>query len=443
MRTRKWIKRYGTTALLLYGSCFALQAQDSHQQVLQLEKIWELALENNQVLKVEEAGVQVAAQQIQVSKLNQLPTVNTSLNVAYLGDVNILDKDFSNTTTVAMPHFGNSFTLQAQQLLFKGYTVRKTIQLADLQYQLSQLQKEAAVQEIKLLVTGIYLDLFSLYNQQQVYTKNIELAKVRLKNTEAMHKQDLVTRDDIIRTRLMLADLQIAREQVENSIRILNHQLTTATGLEQSVTIVPDTTILQNKSELKHLNAYLNDAGDNNQELLLSKKKVQIAEKGLSITKSELSPSFSLFAANNLQRPLTSSTPVLDQYSNSWQVGAAVSFDISSVYKVNRKKELSRLRLIQSQEAVRAKEESVTVEVNSAFIKYNESIQQLQSFEENKILANENYRMIEKKYDHQLAPLLDLLHASNSKLAAELQFSNAEINILFAYYKLLKTTGLL
>lgn len=58
-------------------------------------------------------------------------------------------------------------------------------------------------------------------------------------------------------------------------------------------------------------------------------------------------------------------------------------------------------------------------------------------------LAEENYKIIEKKYLNQLALITEMLDASNSKLEAELQYVNSEINILQAYYNVLKTVGTL
>ena len=75
--------------------------------------------------------------------------------------------------------------------------------------------------------------------------------------------------------------------------------------------------------------------------------------------------------------------------------------------------------------------------------KYNEALTQNNTLKVNKDLTAENYRIMESKYNNQLAILLDLIDASNAKLDAELQFANSEINIVFAYYKLLKVAGTL
>ena len=83
----------------------------------------------------------------------------------------------------------------------------------------------------------------------------------------------------------------------------------------------------------------------------------------------------------------------------------------------------------------------IDISVNAAYIKYNEALTQNNTLGTNKNLADENYRIMNSKYNNQLAILLDLIDASNQKLDSELQFVNSEINIVYAYYKLLKESG--
>jgi outer membrane protein TolC len=56
-------------------------------------------------------------------------------------------------------------------------------------------------------------------------------------------------------------------------------------------------------------------------------------------------------------------------------------------------------------------------------------------------LANQNYAVVSNRYKNDMALITDMLDASNAKLSAEVQLANAQINIIFNYYKLLYISG--
>jgi len=152
-------------------------------------------------------------------------------------------------------------------------------------------------------------------------------------------------------------------------------------------------------------------------------------------------PALAAFAGNTLQRPITTSTPALNMYSNAWNVGVSLKYDIGSLYRNSKKVQLNNLEIEQAKARNFETQEMIGIAVNAAYIKYNEALSQNATFEKNKSLASENYRIMESKYNNQLAILLDLIDASNAKLDAELQYTNSEVHIIFAYYKLLKESG--
>jgi outer membrane protein len=417
-----------------------IQAQDTSYRIINVNDLFRLTIQNNQSLKVASAAVDVAAQGVEVAKLQQLPTLSTSLSAGYLGNAQIIDKDFSKTTTVAMPHFANSFGLNASQLIFKGNVVRNSIAAASLQEQLATLYLERNTQDMKLLVAGNYFDLYKLYNQRKVYEQNILLAERRMKNIQKMYEQGMVTRNDIIRSELQISNLRLAVGVVNNNINIINKQLTTVTGLPSTTYILPDTTLIANKPLASDFAIYQQDALTNHPDIRVAEKNTELAEKYLDITKAERMPALSAFAGNNLARPITSGAP-LDKYSNAWQSGLTLLFDISSIYKTPKRIKQNQLQVEQYKEAEVLQQQNVNIAVNAAYVRHLEAIDQTNTLEKNRQLANENYRIIEKKYLNQLALLIDMLDATNQKLDAELQYTNAEINILYTYFQLLKSIG--
>jgi outer membrane protein TolC len=58
-------------------------------------------------------------------------------------------------------------------------------------------------------------------------------------------------------------------------------------------------------------------------------------------------------------------------------------------------------------------------------------------------LAHENYDIVSTRYSNDMALVTDLLDAATQRLDAELQLVNARINVLFNYYKLCETAGIL
>ncbi|MBT2623353.1 TolC family protein, partial [Chryseobacterium sp. ISL-6] len=136
------------------------------QQVKQMtaNEVAELALQNHQQLKVSAHNINIAKQQTDITKLQKLPNITASTSQFYLGDAVAIDKDFSNSTNIPMPHYGSSYAVQATQLIFKGGLVNKSIELAGLREQLSELDLEKNKQDVKLLVISNYLDVYKIRN---------------------------------------------------------------------------------------------------------------------------------------------------------------------------------------------------------------------------------------------------------------------------------------
>ena len=415
-------------------------AQQPVQKKLTVEELFSLVVENNPSLSVSKTDVKVAEQAVKVSKDMRLPDVNFNASALYIGDGTILDKDFSNATKVELPHFGNTFSIEATQLIWKGNVVRNTIQIKSLQEDLATLSYLSNEQNVKLLALGYYLDLYKLQNQASVYRENIELAEQRIRNINRFYDQGMVTRNDVIRGELQISNLNLALQVIENNVQILNKQLTVALGLPEGTQIIADDSVLRGSPGIALLETYQDDI-QNHPSVLMTKKAVEIYETSEKITKAERMPALVAFAGNTLQRPITTTSPVLDMYSHGWNVGLSLSYNIGSLYKTPQKIRLNKYETERAKAQAYEAEQMIGVAVNAAYVKYNEAITQNKTIEKNRELADENYRIMESKYNNQLAILLDLIDASNAKLDAELQHTNSEINIVFAYYRLLKESG--
>jgi outer membrane protein TolC len=414
------------------------------QEIKQLtaNEVAELALQNHQQLKVSAQNIDIAKQNTNVVKLQKLPNITASTSQFYLGDVVAIDKDFSNSTNVPMPHYGSSYGVQATQLIFKGGLVNKSIEMAGLREQLSELDLEKNKQDVKLLVISNYLDVYKIVNQENVFQNNKKLAQERLKNIQKFYQQGMVTRNEVIRGELAIKNLDQGILTLANNRKILNYNLIIALGLSSDTEIVPVEN-LENKESGIGIDYYLNLAHDNNPLLKSAQANVNVADKNIEIIKTDKMPTISGFGGYSLQRPITTRNPVLDMYSGGWQTGISLSYNIDNLYKTKERVKLGELQKKQANDAVTLTQQNVDMAVNAAYIKYQEAIQQAEILNDAKKLAEENYKITEAKYLNQLAVQAEMIDAQNQKLQSELDYANAEINVLYQYYNLLKSTGTL
>lgn len=428
------------TVFSIFLSCGSVFGQT--QKELNISQAINLALENHQQLKISSVSKEIAEQQTRVAKLQQLPNAAASATAGYIGDVLILDKDFTKVTTKDTPHFGNSYAVQASQLLYKGGLVKKSIELMGIREQLAELDEVKDQQSIKFLVISNYLDLCKLINQEKVYQNNRKLAQIRLENVRKYYKQGMITRNEVIRGELALQNIDQAILVVKNNIAILDYNLSIALGLPDDTSIIPTESITEKLLE-GDKNYYFDLAYQSHPQLTSMKKNVELADKNIEIINTDKYPALSAIGGYNMQRPITNVSPVLDMYSNSWQVGLSLNYNIDNLYKTKEKLKLGNLQKTQLMETTVLMKQNIQMGVNAAYVKYQEAVQNANILMESQRLAQENYRIVEAKYLNQLAIQAEMTDATNAKLEAELQYANAEINVLYQYYNLIKTTGTL
>ncbi|MDM1447451.1 TolC family protein [Myroides odoratimimus] len=429
----------GLSLLLLSYTSIYSQVSD---QTLSIEQAVNLAMQNHQQLKVTALNKNISEQQTQLIKQQRLPNLAFTANASYIGDALILDRDFSKVMTKDMPHFGNSYAIQASELLFKGGAINKNIELAEIGEQLASLDLVQDQQAIKFLVISNYLDVYKLIHQEQVYQNNKKLAQIRLENVNRYYKEGMMTRNEVIRGELVLQNMDQALLSVDNNLSILNYNLAIALGLPTSTKITPNEALVHRPLEGDY-NYYLDLAYAQHPMIQRVEKGVEAAQKKIEIANTDKYPALAAVGGYNMSRPITTSNPVMDMYSNAWQVGVSLTYNIDNLYKTPKKVKLEKLQKNKAEESLTLVQQQLEMGVNAAYTKYDEAIQNANLLKKSQQLAQENYKIIEAKYLNQLAIQAEMTDATNAKLEAELQYANAEINVLYQYYNLLKSTGTL
>lgn len=424
--------------------CASLWAMSSYAQqsyVLTLEHMFDLADENSKAIRVEKAVVTVTQQEVFVAKNGRLPDIDVSLSASYLGNGYLVGRDFANGQNIKMPHWGNNFAIKATQLIYGGGVVNTGIAIAKLKEEMAGVSLKATRSRVRFMLTGFYLDLYKLQNVLKVYDHNIELAKMVIAHTKERNAAGVALQNDITRYELQLKNLELARKRISNSVEILNYDLVTMLGLPTDTSIQPDTTLLTQTLSVQELPYWQDLAWHESYAVKQSALATEISRQNEKMARAECLPSVALVAANHFDGPITIEVPVINKNFNYWYVGVGVSYKLSSIYKAGKNIKRACLNTktnIHRQEDVL---EQTSLAIQADYTKYWEAYDELETLEKSVQLANENYEVVETRYQNDMALVTDMLDASNQLLDAELQLVNGRINVIFNYYKLKNTSG--
>lgn len=422
--------------IVLCSAVLCSQYLCAQSRTMGIEEMFRLADENSKSIQTYRTGKEVADENLKAAKAQRLPDISASLSGSYWGNGKLWDRDFSNATKIDMPHWGNNFALEAQQVVYAGGAISSGIELAELEKQLAEMDWQKNRQDIRFLLVGHYLNLYKLHNQIEVLHKNLELTDQLIANMQARLEEGTALENDITRYELQRETLRLQLAKVEDACKIANHQLVITLHLPEGTVVQPDTTL--NDSQIQTLSEanWQELAAQNNLNLQQAETGIKVNRQRVKMERSERLPKISLVAAEHLDGPITIEVPVLNNNFNYWYVGVGVKYNISSLFKNNRKLKAARLNVRKAQETYELAQEQTNHAVQESYVNFLTSFTDLRTQQKSVELADQNYSVTSNRYQNDLALLTDMLDASNMKLSADLGLVNARINVIYNYYKM-------
>lgn len=422
--------------IVLCSAVLCSQYLCAQSRTMGIEEMFRLADENSKSIQTYRTGKEVADENLKAAKAQRLPDISASLSGSYWGNGKLWDRDFSNATKIDMPHWGNNFALEAQQVVYAGGAISSGIELAELEKQLAEMDWQKNRQDIRFLLVGHYLNLYKLHNQIEVLHKNLELTDQLIANMQARLEEGTALENDITRYELQRETLRLQLAKVEDACKIANHQLVITLHLPEGTVVQPDTTLNDSRIQTLSEANWQELAAQNNLNLQQAETGIKVNRQRVKMERSERLPKISLVAAEHLDGPITIEVPVLDNNFNYWYVGVGVKYNISSLFKNNRKLKAARLNVRKAQETYELAQEQTNHAVQESYVNFLTSFTDLRTQQKSVELADQNYSVTSNRYQNDLALLTDMLDASNMKLSADLGLVNARINLIYNYYKM-------
>lgn len=409
--------------------------------VVTIEELFDIAEQHSLQLRPSRSAEETALREIAEAKTNRLPDINASLSLSYIGDGFTIKRNISDYQKAPIPHFGNGLSINISQPIFTGGAITCGIELAELKLTATRYASELKRDNIRFQIAGFYLDIYKYKNLRKVVDKNIEQARKVLAEMQERYRQGTALKNDITRYELLTENLELQLIKIKNTIKILNSNLVSATGLSAGTVIDPDPAILNRSIPSATEIDWRNEALEQSPILLLAQSKTDISRKMERIENARRLPKIEIQACWTIDGPILTEIPPINRNLSYWFVGLGVSYDISSLYKTNKSVVRSKAATLQATDELNAARENVELAIHTDHIHYLEAYEELKTQLKSVELAETNYSTVSTRYSADMALITDLLDAANSKLDAEQRLVNAKIDIIYYYYKLLFTSG--
>jgi outer membrane protein TolC len=431
---------YLWSAVVISGCIFTGQAQSV---TLTIEDLFQQVENSNSEVQLARKDVEISSMRQMAERDGRLPDIGVALEGDYIGNVFVLDRDFTNATRSPMTHWGNSLGVSVYQPLYTGGELTAKVLRADAQTNIAANNVTIVEDRMKMIILQCYLELFKNRNLLSVYDENIRITGELIDEMRARVDQGLVLSNDVTRYDLNLSNLHYDRLTVVNTIRNLNYNLVSYLHLSDVDTIVPTIDFDRINFSAAPLSEWV--ATSRRESPTLKHYELQHAENAANqkVIKSATLPKIGINAGASVAAPITTHTPVLDKNLAKWYVGLSLSFTPSAFYKTGHKLQAAKLENERINDARAAQEESIDRSLDRAYKSYLEAIEHVATQKKNVELASENYRIVERRYNSDLSLLTDMLDASAAKLDAETRLVNAQVDVLYYYFQLKYLSGII
>ena len=407
---------------------------------LSIQDAIKLSRENNDWIAIAKLKTESSLSDLKEVKSHALPHITAAADGKKLSDVTLFNGGLSNSETIPVPpvSYMASVGIEAGINLYSGGKHEAEIEEYVIKTKMADINLKEQTGNISLQVIQNYLEILRLSRLDSLYKEQIKKEETRLKNINSFYKNGKITRSDVLRAEINLSNQQFAKNENQSTITIYNDRLDVLLHLpEKTQLVLTDTIIAANipvntNAELPENKAY---------SMLMAKQNTELQQAKIKGAKSNYYPSIELVTGYSYNYPNNLVFPAVDQIYAFGFVGFKMRYSISSLYQNNHKVHAEKQRLQEAKTTENATNDKVKLQISALKIKLDDMTEKITIAEKNIEQSQVNYKIVNTKYNNQLALLTDLLDADNLYLQSKYKLIEAQTDLQNYYYQLLYTTG--
>lgn len=309
------------------------------------------------------------------------------------------------------------------QTIYSGGQISSKVDISKYNVEATKALYKEKLSQLKAETTKAYIDVFVSDSMIDIYKKQLEALQSIYRQAEGFFEAGLITKVDLLQTRVRLAEVQRDLTQAESSKRVAISRLSQLIGKDVSEEIFLPVSI--SVGDILDFNSLLKEAYEKRGIVQYYRWLLKQSEKLEDIERADFLPK--VFA--QAEYIYTSQNPYLDPKGNLlFTLGATVQFQgLASYYRILKtRSDTSKIKY----EFDNLKE-NIKLELKTAYENFLVSKENYRVSVENFEYAKEYFELVKQQYENQLATSTDLLNAESALTRAQ---QSKEIN----YYNMLK-----
>ena len=394
-----------------------------------------ITYKNNKELNAERENVNIAEQDLKISKGNYLPTGTITGSKSQQDTNKLTNQSGGDASTNDVDPVNTTIKLEQTLIDFGRNAELKKSQLG---LNLSKEKLKKTEQEIFFKAIESHSNLIASIEKVDINEKNLNLLKRQVENDKTRLEIGQITLSDFSQSESSLAGAEA------KNIKAINDFTTSKLNYENVIGKIDNIDNL-NKSlnPISPLPQSLNEAIElsinNNPNIIIAKIEYEQSEKDIKISKSDLAPTATLSIERSNTEDFSSTIDEKEQDT----IKATITWPFFSggknLAKVNKNQsEKIRKRLLLDN-TIKSNETSIS----SAWSNYQSSESILKSIRAQVNAAEIANEGITEEYQRGSRSTLDFIQSTAILLDARISLANSERDFVLAQYNLLKSIGLL
>ena len=423
---------------LLLGAAL-LSAQE--KRMLTLDEAVALGIQNSKNLQIDQQKILDALANVVDAKNGMLPTLKVSGSALALANANVDLKMLPSGQGGGAPKAHSAFfgNVSASLPLFAGGRVQYGIQSAKFLVEAAKLSTQNDQMAMAYTVSQAYNNLFKAHQAIKVLEENLMASKKRDESFQKLENNGIVAKNDRLKANLQTSDVELQLLDAQNSASIANINMDLMLGLPETTMIETDPNYITALADpdSKTITYYMEQATSNRRDLQAFDYQKKAAALGTKAAKAEHWPSIALTGGY-----IAADVPNILTVTNAANIGIGVQYNVDNLWKKNSSllKAQSKERQIELGQELQY--DQIKLEVNRDFQNSQFAQKRIGVYEKAAAQANENYRVVNNKYNNGLATITELLDADTAQISANVNVINAKADAMLAYRKLLQSSGL-